>query len=386
MKGLWRQLKSWLTGGKTKKRTEPPPNSSSKKEYSERPSSRVLTITELDYKFYQRLYFHLVRIYPNSIRIDLSCYNMENMYIPPLVYGVEPDEDLDENTRYNLWYYRFFFCANISRLSSTDRYYPNRLRPYNQGREEKGILEIYPSLTALPVNRQGVPYHFLNDYLPARYNEEHLTDIDTALLRQWRRNRSDIWHFKYNPDKPDPLRHARSLVRFAEQDAECLKTYFTEDELSKMILVCLPASSERTYRLRFSEFANYLAMLTGMVDGTVHVHIHGTRTAKHLGGTDDVYVSIDEITFFRQHVVLLDDVLTTGATMEEYTRKFNEAGAVVAFCLFLGRTLTNEDILRCRNQNSASESPAPPYDGQKDLPDCSLCPEGDGMPSDSPSP
>lgn len=65
-----------------------------------------------------------------------------------------------------------------------------------------------------------------------------------------------------------------------------------------------------------------------------HVHIFGERKPTHNGGShfvnEDIYhVSLDGEYFNGKQVILFDDLLTSGKTIEDFRSKLEAAGAYV---------------------------------------------------------
>lgn len=80
-----------------------------------------------------------------------------------------------------------------------------------------------------------------------------------------------------------------------------------------------------------------------------HVHIFGERKPTHNGGShfvnEDIYhVSVDGEYFKGKQVILFDDLLTSGKTIEDFRRKLEAAGAYVEREIFLARTIHHDPI------------------------------------------
>lgn len=83
---------------------------------------------------------------------------------------------------------------------------------------------------------------------------------------------------------------------------------------------------------------------TGIQNGTTHVNIFGMREAKHNNAQHIVsesfgyLVSADTDFFEGKNVILFDDLITTGATANEFAEELESAGANVLGAMFLART------------------------------------------------
>ena len=75
-----------------------------------------------------------------------------------------------------------------------------------------------------------------------------------------------------------------------------------------------------------------------MDNGYSHVHVVSDGEATHLGGSDLAQFSIDSSYFKDRYIILFDDVITSGASMERFKRMLESAGATVIGGLSIGRT------------------------------------------------
>lgn len=118
--------------------------------------------------------------------------------------------------------------------------------------------------------------------------------------------------------------------------------------LSDFVVVFAPCSSQAKYNKRFGYVA---AMLKAMNVKTAneHIHIFGERKPLHNGGShfvnEDVFkVCVDADFFKGKNVILFDDLLTSGKTIEEFKEIIEAAGAYVEEEIFLGRTIHHDPI------------------------------------------
>lgn len=111
------------------------------------------------------------------------------------------------------------------------------------------------------------------------------------------------------------------------------------------MLCCVPAATNSKYIRRFKRFAAEVSKRTGIQNGTKHVNIAGMREAKHHNACHIVSesfgyaVSTDPDFFEGKNVILFDDLITTGATANEFAEELEAVGANVLGAMFLARTI-----------------------------------------------
>lgn len=115
------------------------------------------------------------------------------------------------------------------------------------------------------------------------------------------------------------------------------------DKASDFVLVCAPAANNKKYRKRFNRFAQMVSKGARVQNGNEHLAIYGERTAKHLSADrvceDFGYsVRLDRDYFKGKKVIIFDDVITSGATANEFASQLAECGAQVMGAMFLART------------------------------------------------
>ena len=179
----------------------------------------------------------------------------------------------------------------------------------------------------------GLPYRTLTDYHPVR--------TGTTSKIHWK-SRMLIWDFKYDLQKTSPQQHARALAEVVNRTEELLRMTFG-DSLSELAFVCIPASSQQTYTLRFHEFSAILCRRTGMLDAWPHVSIRGERGPVHKGEHGSVNIRLDRSWFKYRKVLLFDDVMTTGRSFRLYADMFHRIGAFVIGGVFIGKTISSRE-------------------------------------------
>lgn len=133
--------------------------------------------------------------------------------------------------------------------------------------------------------------------------------------------------------------------------AELLISYLTRQYstiLKDFVVVFAPTSAQWKYNKRFGYFAAILNA-AGIMTANEHMSIYGERKPTHNGGSlfvnEDVYhVSVDGEYFKGKQVILFDDLLTSGKTIEDFRRKLEAAGAYVEREIFLARTVHHDPI------------------------------------------
>lgn len=154
--------------------------------------------------------------------------------------------------------------------------------------------------------------------------------------------RNLIWDFKANPNRPQPeseirFRHERAMNKVLPLFKKVMSHYFGSNT-SKLTLVCIPSSRKIVTERRYKDFSHKLCSITGMDNGYEYISVLHEGEAKHLGGTTQAQISIDGSFFRDRYIVLLDDVITSGKSMEMTKNLLEQAGAHVIAGLSIGRT------------------------------------------------
>ena len=115
-------------------------------------------------------------------------------------------------------------------------------------------------------------------------------------------------------------------------------------DLSKVVIVCIPASTQYAHVRRWKRFSTELCRLTGAVNGFDRVQVSGSRKRAHVTGEYELctnikhYVHIDDDFFRGKRVLVIDDIYTTGRSSSAFIGAMQAVGADVLGALFLGRT------------------------------------------------
>lgn len=181
---------------------------------------------------------------------------------------------------------------------------------------------------------QEVPCFSLFPYLP-------ITDPAESTSENWE-VRTLIWDFKANPQHDEPLwltlkKNRKASDRVVQPLARVLSACFQRC-LSKLTLVCAPASSQAVQERRYRYFSNLLCKQTGMTDAYPFIRVVVDGEAKHAGGKAKAELCFDRHFFRGRYVLLFDDVITKGTTMHELKVELESLGAVVIGGCSIGRT------------------------------------------------
>ncbi len=172
-----------------------------------------------------------------------------------------------------------------------------------------------------------VDYHSYNAY--GTYNLEP---------EEWD-NREMIYNFKNNSELTDPISHKNAMDKAISLLLPFLRKTFGE-LLPEITLVCVPASTAEKTAARFEEFAQIVTGETGMVNGYQQVHVVVDSESKHLSDTHLPQYSLNEEFFAGRPVLLFDDIMATGGSINKFAAHMTETGAVVLGAVVLGKTVT----------------------------------------------
>jgi len=202
-------------------------------------------------------------------------------------------------------------------------------------RKQQEIRDIKSCVSSWPQpRRSSIEYFSLYNYYPTT------CDWD-ASESEWD-VRNLIWDFKANPNRPQSeyeirTRHEQALNRVLPKLVKVINHYFGSKK-SKLTLVCIPSSKRIVTERRYKDLAQKLCSATGMSNGYDNVSVTSDGEAKHLGGTSSAEFGIDSNYFKDRYVLLFDDVITSGSSMERFKRLLESVGATVIGGLSIGKT------------------------------------------------
>lgn len=188
--------------------------------------------------------------------------------------------------------------------------------------KQQAFLRIKNAVLSWHLKVKGIPYYFFYHYYPTRF-----TDISSAS----RNVRGLIYDFK------DGKRHG-NVVNILSQK---LRSTFSEKDFKHLCFVCIPASNVHDNNCRYREFAEDLCSTLGMSNGFEHIKITKEKTKSHLGGTDSAEYYIDGNFFKDKNVILFDDVVTRGHSMQEFKELLEAKGSTIICALSIGRTYSD---------------------------------------------
>lgn len=167
------------------------------------------------------------------------------------------------------------------------------------------------------------PHYFFYYYVPKRYDG---LSYESYCVRH------GVWNFKVGRDQGYFIDQIERKIRH------------TFDNPSLLTLVCIPASTRASNSARYEWFSNELCARLNMANGFNHITIFKEKTPSHLGGQDSAVYSFD-INFFKgKKVILFDDVVTRGRSMNSFIDYLGEIGAEVVCCMSIGKTFWDRYI------------------------------------------
>lgn len=164
---------------------------------------------------------------------------------------------------------------------------------------------------------RSVPYYFFYYYVPTRYS---MLSSESQYVRE------EIWNFKNGIHQDLFINHLEKKIKH------------TFERPNFLTLVCIPASTRESNKVRFENFSNVLCKKLNMINGFQYISILKEKSPSHLGGSDVATYDFDRSFFKGKKVILFDDVVTKGASMQSFMDYLEEVGAEVVCCISIGRT------------------------------------------------
>ena len=185
-------------------------------------------------------------------------------------------------------------------------------------------IEKWPKLNG------GIHYQYLVDY-------HSYTGFGTYSLtnEEWD-NREMIYNFKNNSELTDPISHKNALNKAIDMVLPLLNETFGE-VLKQLTLVCIPASTAEQTAARFEEFAQRVTEATGMTNGYDHITIVADKDG--VGDSHLPEYAIDNEFFVGRKVLLFDDIMVTGGSVNKFATRLTDAGIDIAAAVVLGKTV-----------------------------------------------
>lgn len=208
-------------------------------------------------------------------------------------------------------------------------------------REEADIREMTQNLKNCvgewPALYGDLHYTYLINYYPTT------CDFD-ATQSEWN-DRWLVWNFKNTPGKTTEHNHQEALNNVVPRLTSLLKDTFGL-YLNKLTLVCIPASSEENTYARFYEFSKLLCKNTGMENSCDKISVLKSKVERRNGGTsiDTNNLQFDNEFFKGRYIILFDDVITRGDSMNSFKNKMQQLGATVIAGISIGKTKHTRDF------------------------------------------
>lgn len=205
-------------------------------------------------------------------------------------------------------------------------------------KEDKAKKNLIDSVSQWDTLFGGMKYSYQFYYYP---NNSNIVPTQEDWNNRW-----IVWNFKNDPARISSSAHANTLNKVIPMIKNKLLSTFSEESLKYLTFVCIPASSQAKTQARYEEFSSRICDELGMINAYPHITVTEERLEKHLGGTttDTDKLSFDNDFFNGKYVLLFDDVITRGDSMNTFKRKMESLGATVVGGLCLGRTKHERDI------------------------------------------
>ena len=110
-------------------------------------------------------------------------------------------------------------------------------------------------------------------------------------------------------------------------------------DLSKITLVCVPSSNKDINERRFKAFSEELCEKTGMTNAFPKIEITQDAIPERDGGTGNPVLSFDNSFFKNRYILIFDDIMTTGRSIERIRQQMIKMGATPIGALTIGKTI-----------------------------------------------
>lgn len=172
----------------------------------------------------------------------------------------------------------------------------------------------------------GVPYVFLYYYVPVKYQH----DKEYSFTQEVETSCNKIWNFKDGIDQEWAIDAVTEVLNYGRYNG-----VFS----TKLTFVCIPASTISSNNLRFKYFASEICNRLSIKNGFNHIKIVKEKTPKHISGVEsESELEIDPFFFAGKDIILFDDVVTKGHSMQKLMQKLQTVNAKTVLCLSLGKT------------------------------------------------
>ncbi len=174
----------------------------------------------------------------------------------------------------------------------------------------------------------GVPYVFLYYYVPVKYQH----DKEYSFTKEVETSCHKIWNFKDGIDQEWAIDAVTEVLD--------LRLYsYNGKSNPKLTFVCIPASTIDSNNQRFKYFSAAICERLYLNNGFDHIKIVKEKTPKHISGVEsESELEIDPFFFAGKDIILFDDVVTKGHSMQKLMQKLQAVNAKTVLCLSLGKT------------------------------------------------
>lgn len=207
-------------------------------------------------------------------------------------------------------------------------------------RKQQEIRDLKSCVSSWPQpRRSSIEYFSLYNYYPTT------CDWD-ASESEWD-IRNLIWDFKAKPHNYQPTeeimrRHRNSVDIVLPKLCKVLRHYFG-NKVPKLTIVPVLASTRIISDRRYADIMERICNELDMNNGYLHVTITKEGISKNdptnnTGHSIPPEVEYEQSFFKDKYVILFDDVITSGASMERYKCLLEASGATVIGGLSIGKT------------------------------------------------
>ena len=134
-----------------------------------------------------------------------------------------------------------------------------------------------------------------------------------------------------------------------------LEAYFNENWKHPQgpTIIFMPCSSEQTYYSRFSALARSLSKRYNYNTDIDAIQYTNSRSSKHRSQNRDAIESSSNIVIspkiIGKEVIIIDDVITTGTSLQQFTKELHTYGVTIKAAVFLAQTAkypTDKELYR----------------------------------------
>lgn len=175
----------------------------------------------------------------------------------------------------------------------------------------------------------GIEYHYIHDYHPL----SHKRVSQTA-----KQVRNTVFAFK----------DGEKSWLWSKVFSLCISKLSCFSEIKdNAVLVPIPASSKKSHGRRFTMFCKDLSSRLNIVDGFRTLWIEYDREPlKGTYGENKIHNLTFNSKYIKgKHVLLIDDVITTGSSLVQIAKKLLELGAASVRGIFMARTVRDTEMV-----------------------------------------